>query len=179
MTPESADSHTHDPASSSELLALPFLCIPRMLFLNAQFRITDLIFMVAVLGNAEGLLLTMLDGLSALIPCIWVGVLILGGATWGLWIATHLGELRVLRRWGLMLLGILLPFAIIGTPVGLVLTMIGAGMGQQGWQQVLIGYALFLTCGYLACESLVLHRRAQDAENAAMSREDSVEPSDD
>lgn len=169
MTPESdppsAAPSDYTPLPPAELLSLAFF-IPRVLFLSTQYRITDLVFVVAVLGNVEGLLIATLDGPSACVPCVWVGFLALGGMTWGLWIATCLEETRVLRRWGLMVCGLLFPFAAIGTPVGLVLTLAGAGMGPQGWPQLLLGAVLLVVFGYAGCEALVLHRRALAVEEA-------------
>jgi hypothetical protein len=156
MRPES----TYSPVAALE----PLLFIPRILFLDTQFGITDLIFMVALMGNAMGLVFHTFDVSLAPFLCVPIGLLVLNGATWGLWTATRVHEPRVLQRWWLMLLGVLFPIAVFGIPVSLGIILVFTGMGTERWPQILAGLVVLPTCICLTIETLIIQRQAQHDE---------------
>jgi hypothetical protein len=89
--------------------------VPRTLFFRARLRLSDLILIVALLGNAEGLLfayvythLSWAAPLCAALLALWI----LGGAAWGMWVATVLDLKKVWNRWRLILLGLAAPLTL-------------------------------------------------------------------
>jgi hypothetical protein len=96
--------------------------IPRTLFFRARLRLSDLILIVALLGNAEGLLFTAFRPASPGIRLLFAALIalwILGGAAWGMWVCTEQDWNALLRRWGLILLGISIPVQVLTAAFGL------------------------------------------------------------
>lgn len=153
-----------------------FLYIPRILFLETQFGLVDLLFMVALLGNSTGLTFSLIsDTAAAATLAIPIGLVVFNGATWGLWIATCLSETRVLQRWWLMLLGTLCPLAVVGIPVCLGMVLISIHEEWECWIPVLCGLVILPTCLCLIIEALLLQRRVQRQEKA---KSDGAEPAE-
>lgn len=66
----------------------------------------------------------------------------------------------MLRRWWLMLLGILFPLAVIGFPIGVMLILGGIVQVLEDPLFVLAGLCILPTCGGLVCSAILLHRQA-------------------
>lgn len=91
-------------------------------FRRAQLRLTELLFIIVVLGNIWGLTLKWISW--AVSPSVPLGVMvgiglvctiwILGGSAWGLWVATVLNRDRAWDRIKLLVLGWVGPLAIVG-----------------------------------------------------------------
>jgi hypothetical protein len=147
----------------------PLLCIPRTLFFESQFHTTDLVFLVALLGNALGLLLSMVDNpVAGLLLAGLTGLWILGGAAWGLWTATQMEERRVLRRWWLMLFGMLLPAAIVGLPAGVLLILNGVASTPPEWPLILFGTILLPVSLWVSCVGLLPHFQVSRSREAPL-----------
>jgi len=80
------------------------------------------VLIVVLLGHGMGMIISfcvLSDAIGvAVILCLLWGLLVLGGAGWGLWVAHVQDQEAASQRFALILIGILSPFALVGVLFG-------------------------------------------------------------
>lgn len=101
-------------------LLMLVLRIPSMLLFEVRVHLLELILIVALLGNGIGLVVSKMartDAFVAVLLCVLWGIVVLGGAAWGLWVCKVLAIEGAWTRCSLVLTGVLAPAAIPGIAV--------------------------------------------------------------
>jgi hypothetical protein len=153
-------------------LLLLVLRIPTVLFFETRMHLLELILIVALLGNGIGFLVAQTGEAmvaATVVLCIVWCVIVLGGAAWGLWVATELKTEDTCERCALILGGVLMSWAILGLVVGPVSLLSGltAPFSVESLEGIFFGlgttlasFCLFwIVRGYHARASSAFHLR--------------------